>query len=73
MYNCGYFKVLIKMNKKTEKIYKKGLLRYVPIWALVLYGIFLLAVMTDALARVSVGFADFISNTIGKFIRTVFS
>jgi len=60
------------MNKK-EKIYKKGLLRYVPVWALVLYGIFLLAVMTDALARVSVGFADFISNTIGKFIRTVFS
>lgn len=61
------------MNKKTEMINKKGLLRYVPVWALVLYGVAVLAVITDMLSRVSVGFADFVSNTVGRFIRTVFS
>jgi len=46
---------------------------YVPFWAFVLFGIALFAVLTDIFSRVSVGFADFISNTIGRFIRTVFS
>jgi hypothetical protein len=64
---------MYKMNKKTEMINKKGLLRYVPVWALVLYGVAVLAVITDMLSRVSVGFADFVSNTVGRFIRTVFS
>jgi hypothetical protein len=61
------------MNKKTKKTDKKGLLRYVPMWSIVLYAVAMLAVLTDIISRVSVGFADFISNTIGRLIRTVFS
>ena len=61
------------MNKKTKKTDKKGLLRYVPMWSIVLYAVAVLAVLTDIISRVSVGFADFISNTIGRLIRTVFS
>jgi hypothetical protein len=63
----------MKMNKKTVKKEKNALLRYVPMWALVLYCVAVLAVITAVLARVSVGFADFISNTVGRLIRTVFS
>jgi hypothetical protein len=63
----------MKMNKKTVKKEKNALLRYVPMWALVLYCVAVLAVITAVLARVSVRFADFISNTVGRLIRTVFS
>ena len=73
MYKCSYFKVLIKMNKKTLKNNKNGLFRYVPLWALVLYGVAVLAVITDIISRVSVGFADLISNTVGRLIRAVFA
>ena len=73
MYKCSYFKVLMKMNKKTLKNNKNGLFRYVPLWALVLYGVAVLAVITDIISRVSVGFADFISNTVGRLIRAVFA
>jgi hypothetical protein len=61
------------MNKKSENKEKKGIFRYVPLWALVLYGVAVLAVITAAVSHVSVGFADFISNTVGRAIRTVFS
>ena len=61
------------MNKKNRKTEKKGILKYVPMWALVLYGVAFLAVLTDIFSRLSVVFSDFISNTVGKLIRTVFS
>ena len=73
MYNCDYFEVLIIMNKKSRKKAEKGVFKYVPLWALALYGVAFLALLTDIFSRVSVGFADLVSNTIGRFIRTVFS
>ena len=73
MYNCFYFEVLIKMNKKSRKTEKNGIFAYVPLWALVLFGVAIAALLTDIFSRVSVSFADFISNTVGRFIRTVFS
>jgi hypothetical protein len=61
------------MNKKTLKNIKNGLFRYVPFWALMLYGVAVLAVITDIISRFSVGSADFISNTVGKLIRAAFA
>ena len=61
------------MNKENRKTEKKGIFRYVPLWALVLFGVAFLAVLTDIFSRKSVAFSDFVSDTTGKFIRTVFS
>jgi hypothetical protein len=35
------------MNKKNRKKEKNGILKYVPCWALVLYGAAFLALLTD--------------------------
>ncbi len=52
---------------------KKGIFKYVPLWALVLFGVALVALAVKIAARLSIGFADFISGTVSKFIRAVFS
>ncbi len=52
---------------------KKGIFKYAPLWALVLFGVALLAHIIKLVARSNVGFADFISETVSKSIRTVFS
>ena len=61
------------MNKESRKKEKKGVFKYVPFWAFVLFGVAFFAVLTDIFSRVSVGFADFVSGTVGRFIRTAFS
>ncbi|MBQ9746327.1 MAG: DUF3810 domain-containing protein [Clostridia bacterium] len=61
------------MNKESRIKEKKGIFAYVPLPALVLFGVAVLALLTDIFSRFSVGFADFVSNTIGRFIRAAFS
>lgn len=73
MYNCDFLKGYVIMTKKDRKREKTGVFRYVPLWALVLYGVAVAALFTDIFSRVSVGFADFVSGTIGMAIRAIFS
>ncbi len=52
---------------------KKGIFAYVPLWALVLFGVGVLAFIIETASRYSAGLANFVSDTAGKFIRGFFA
>ncbi|MBQ9745698.1 MAG: hypothetical protein IJW21_02625, partial [Clostridia bacterium] len=52
---------------------KKGIFRYVSLWALILFGVGVIAFIIETASRYSTGLANFVSDTVGKFIRASFS
>ena len=42
-----------------------------PIWSVILFGIFFVSLIVNAVIKNSPSFANFIHNTVGVFIRTV--
>lgn len=52
---------------------KKGIFKYVPLWALILFGVSVLAFVIETVSRYSTPLADFVSGTVGRFLRAVFS
>ena len=58
---------------KNIKKEKRGFFAFVPLWALILFGIGGIAFVVEFIAKRSVALSDFITNTTGKFFRALLS
>ena len=54
--------------KKLKKI-----IRYIPLWVKVIFGVFLFSVLLHFCFMASAGFAEMYINTVGHFVRTILS
>ena len=60
-------------NIKKDKKDKKGIFAFVPLWACILFGVGAVALIVETISKYSSAFADFITNTTGKFFRALLS
>lgn len=58
--------------KKIKKE-KKGIFAYVPLWAMILFGLGIVAFAVELISKHSVWLADLIANTSGRFFRALLS
>ena len=59
------------MGKSKNK--KKGIFAYIPLWAMILFGVGALALIVETASRHSVWLANLVTNTTGKFFRAFLS
>ena len=69
MYNCVYSGAEMKKIKNE----KKGFFAFIPLWALILFGLGGIAFAIELISKRSVALSDFITNTTGKFFRALLS
>ena len=58
---------------KNIKKEKRGFFAFVPLWALILFGVGGIAFIVELISKQSVALSDFITNTTGKFFRALLS
>jgi hypothetical protein len=58
---------------KNIKKEKRGFFAFVPLWALILFGVGGIAFIVELISKRSIALSDFITNTTGKFFRALLS
>ena len=58
---------------KNIKKEKRGFFAFVPLWALILFGVGGIAFIVQLISKQSVALSDFITNTTGKLFRALLS